>query len=721
MAVHVRRIAAALGSAAAVALALLIALSGDAGREPRCPIGTESRQDRAVNAAAEARAERRREATGARQPGAAAEEREREAAEHGGTTSRAGRDGPRCLLVPPEGAEEILAANSSLDARLSAPATRSPRGAHARALRQKARLAASSIPGSGGKWTPLGHGPLLDNEPGFTEVGFGKTGLAGRITDFAWNPRDKVVYASFGSGGLWRSATMGKSWHPIGDSLPTQQMGSVGWSPARGGTILALTGDNSFSGFTFAGLGLYWSRDEGQTWHKAIGVPDDALGFKVAVDPGRPEIVYAATGFGLFRSTDAGETFTDVKLPTGECAGVVAAGDCFFANVVTDVVVRGADTFGNAGGAVMAAVGFRAGTKPNYRGKPRRRTTASTSPRRARRARSRGSPRRPADTGWASRRRFRRIGSAASSLRSPPGPTRTTTSSTRRSRTPTSSTTTASKGIDVPEFQDPVLGVNPLAKRTVLNGIYSRVDFGRTWTLMSNGDALDLPGKNSALFGVDTAIGYGPGINAWYDETIAVDPTRHVSGIPTRLSFGLEEVWQNRHHATCPRSGRRTSSSHRPLLRRVHLPFGIVPGDTGCPTNTPTTPTTSTHPDQHAQIWIPDGEGGVTLFAGDDGGVFTQHVAAGEELDNDEVGVGRERRVPHAAPVRRGHGQGRHGLRRVAGQRLRADRQGRPRDPLAGWRRLLRGSASRTTPRSRTARSPTASCTARPTAAAPSR
>ena len=35
-------------------------------------------------------------------------------------------------------------------------------------------------------------------------------------------------------------------------------------------------------------------------------------------------------------------------------------------------------------------------------------------------------------------------------------------------------------------------------------------------------------------------------------------------------------------------------------------------------------PATTTHPDQHAVLWVPDGSGGVTLFAGNDGGVYKQ-------------------------------------------------------------------------------------------------
>src|SRR5205085_9390583 len=101
------------------------------------------------------------------------------------------------------------------------------------------------------------------------------------------------------------------------------------------------------------------------------GVPSGLLSFKVAVDPTNAAIVYVATGGGLFRSTDAGRSFVDVKLPTGDCAGApVTKPNCFFANDVTDVAVHPADKLGHKGGAVLAAVGWRAGQQPNFASKP---------------------------------------------------------------------------------------------------------------------------------------------------------------------------------------------------------------------------------------------------------------------------------------------------------------------------------------------------------------
>src|SRR5204863_6079447 len=129
------------------------------------------------------------------------------------------------------------------------------------------------------------------------------------------------------------------------------------------------TGDHAFSN-DYSGVGVYWPTDGGTTWVRSKGVPDGALSFRVAVDPTNQSIVYVATGFGLYRSTDAGRSYVNVNLPTGACTGESSLPDCFFANVVTDVAVQPPDKFGHKGGAVIAALGWRDGQQPNFDGKP---------------------------------------------------------------------------------------------------------------------------------------------------------------------------------------------------------------------------------------------------------------------------------------------------------------------------------------------------------------
>ena len=154
---------------------------------------------------------------------------------------------------------------------------------------------------------------------------------------------------------------------------------AVAYSPAKGGTLLVLTGDDAFGFDSLGGLGLYRSTNGGGSWQKAGGVPSGVNGFRIAVDPSAPNVVYAATGAGLYRSTDDGASFTNVKLPTGtgvasgqpNCTGdsSIAKG-CFLANQVTDVVVQGKPAAGISGkpGAVLATVGWRAGQKADADG-----------------------------------------------------------------------------------------------------------------------------------------------------------------------------------------------------------------------------------------------------------------------------------------------------------------------------------------------------------------
>ncbi len=53
-------------------------------------------------------------------------------------------------------------------------------------------------------------------------------------------------------------------------------------------------------------------------------------------------------------------------------------------------------------------------------------------------------------------------------------------------------------------------------------------------------------------------------------------------------------------------------------------------------------PKFTTHPDQHGGLWVPDESGGgVTLFAANDGGIYKQHVASGEDLSNTKWGQGK--------------------------------------------------------------------------------
>ncbi|MGH2590300.1 MAG: hypothetical protein ACRDGW_05825, partial [Actinomycetota bacterium] len=534
----------------------------------------------------------------------------------------------------PESLAELSIMRAERSSIYAAPYGRIPANARANALAEREALAAKQkkTDENSNPWKPVGIGPLQSADEGYDSVnGLGLVELAGRITDFSYDRANDDLYASVATGGVWRSDDQGESWVSIGETLPTQVVGSVAYTPADGGAVLALTGDGSFGANSYEGMGAYRSTDGGQTWVRASGVPNDAFGFKLAVDPTNPSVAYAATGAGLFRSSDAGVSYTNVSLPTGPCEGRSNRdAGCVFANIVTDVVVQAPGGTGDEeGGNVIAAVGWRGGQRENPNG-------TVQSPNNGIYASATGAPGTFAKvdtTGFTPQERIGRIELGAAI-----GPDQdhdylyaiVQDAVYLRGGAP---------AIDAPET-DGLIPNSP----TVLDGVYVSSDFGTTWVKMVDGLELQEPTTGSALAVTAQVLGgFGPGVQAWYNDYVLPDPTRQdpLLGIPTRLHFGLEEVWENE-VTSVPQNGK---SQFKVIGRYFSGETCLfISGLPACPTDRDDVleETTTTHPDQHAAIFIPQRGGGVKLVVGNDGGVYTQTVGPGDEFQNSNWGVGAQ-------------------------------------------------------------------------------
>ena len=547
----------------------------------------------------------------------------------------------------PESYGDLSRANSAKVSQNTDPFTTVKSGAYESSLEQRAALEAdpAGIPGASGSWTPYGTGADVADNLDFDQTGGstaeGLGAVSGRISDFAYDASTGSLYAAASNGGIWKSTDMGQSWASIADNLPTQVVSAVAYSPAQGGTLLVLTGDNAFGFDSIAGLGVYRSTDGGATWTKGTGVPDGANGFRIAVDPSDPSVAYAATGAGLYRTTDDGVSWTNVNLPTGNgvgsgqpnCTGNSSVADgCFLANQVTDVVVQGNPKQGIAGtpGAVVAAVGWRAGMAKDDDG-------TVQSPGNGIYESDTGAPgtftkEAPnvggSDHGFATQAESGRI-----ALGIADGPDQ-------------DHKVIYALVEDAVKFDGGVSGIDvegPTAvpAPSVLKGVYVSTDFGKTWKEMEDSLTIDNdPTSGSALVGgVCVSQMYCPGVQAWYNEWVKPDPTQQdSSGIPTRLDFGLEELWQG---SGAPPAVPDTTKFH--VIGRYFGGTTCAFLNTGlpvCPTNNPPQPSTTTHPDQHGSIFVPDGQGGVTLVVGNDGGAYSQHVASGADFDNTQWGRG---------------------------------------------------------------------------------
>jgi hypothetical protein len=527
-----------------------------------------------------------------------------------------------------EAPAEVIGLGSQLQARSSAPFASAAPGAKAAGLAQKGKL--STKPGN---WVPVGQTPMRSDDATYSISRLGHGTLSGRATSLADDPSHPGHhFLSAAGGGVWETVDDGDTWTSIGEALPTQNFGALGYSAASH-TLIAATGDNAFAGTAFTGLGIFRTTD-GKKWTKSTGVPDEITSFRVAFDPADAtgKTVYAATSKGLFRSTDAGASWVNEQLPTSPvCAGNTTDLHCFFANIVTDVIVR------STGHAVLAAVGWRAGRALN------RGDATVQSPGNGLYVSNTGAPgtftfidageSAPSRNGFATNPVVGRTALAAAH-----GP----------DQNPDAVYAIVE---DAQKFQScvDVVDIEPVCDSTVgpvsqggsvLDGAYMSRDFGRTWTKIMDWTQLKAPGTNSSLGGVSAQPTYSPGVQSWYNLWIDADPTATapVTGLPTRVLFGLEEVWENATYPV-PVVG---PTDWRVIGRYWNACFGGVTLTSGYQCNGTESPIagTTTHPDQHAALFVPDGSGGVKLFVGNDGGVYKQAAPAGDDFDNASWGNG---------------------------------------------------------------------------------
>jgi len=137
-----------------------------------------------------------------------------------------------------------------------------------------------------------------------------------------------TILAGAVNGGVWRSDDDGRTWVPIFDSQPTQSIGAIAVATSNPNIIYVASGEGLHRPDLSVGDGVYRSSDAGQTWtHLAL---DDAEQIpSIAVDPRDANRVYAAvlghpygpsTQRGVYRSMDGGATWSRM-LDRGENTG----------------------------------------------------------------------------------------------------------------------------------------------------------------------------------------------------------------------------------------------------------------------------------------------------------------------------------------------------------------------------------------------------------------
>lgn len=416
-----------------------------------------------------------------------------------------------------------------------------------------------------GTWTEETSKPYNSDDPAYREYyhsnSSGGAGLvSGRVTGLA-TIRGKgtggadVVFAGGADGGVFRSMDGGQTWTAITSTLPTLSTGDLEIAPD--GALWYATGEANTGATSYVGTGLYRLAQPltSTAWQRVGGDELESTSInKVRFDAGGH--AYAATFRGIWRhsSTDPTGSWTMVYAPNPDYlpgGSLADAPEAPYKNMVNDVLVKGS--------SVMASVAWRGGDTYNGFYLSTQNGDAGTwvkvNPTGALK-----------DVG---------IGNAEFAMSDGGSRLYTVVESTTRY------TYTAN---------------------TVLDGVYSSPSGSITGPWVKIADSQKLATSGSAL---KLYQGYRPGVQAWYNNFIAVDPadSKHVF-------VGLEEVYETRDAGV----------SWTTVAPYWNFSFDCWSWDDTKNTCTKPAP----HSDQHAVSVA-----GNTVYIGNDGGIYARAMDAG--------------------------------------------------------------------------------------------
>jgi hypothetical protein len=189
------------------------------------------------------------------------------------------------------------------------------------------RRASLNMPPSSSSWRALGPAPIPVNA---------STSYSGRVSAIAVHPTNpNIVYVGTALGGLYRSLDGGANWTPMMDSAFSLAIGSITIAPSDPTTVFVGTGEATFSGLSFIGVGVYCISNADTTavltgpLNQGTGGGDIFTGRtigRVIVHPTDPNIIFVTSASGI---SGIGGNNTGLVLPN---AGIYRSVNAMSAN-----------------------------------------------------------------------------------------------------------------------------------------------------------------------------------------------------------------------------------------------------------------------------------------------------------------------------------------------------------------------------------------------------
>ncbi|MHB9863196.1 beta propeller repeat protein [Streptomyces sp. YIM S03343] len=424
----------------------------------------------------------------------------------------------------------------------------------------------TDLPRTKGSWRKVTDLPYNSDDSRYRDIDSNSSGgsgnVTGRMAAIAADD-DGYVYAGSAGGGVWRSGRGGGHWQPISDKLPSQSTGALALD--AGGRLWLGTGEATTNADAYLGSGIYvLSHPHHGTFSSRSRVGGAELEsttvHQLRFGGGK---VWAATSEGVW--SHATKTLKGAwklefapnpdYLPGGSLASDPSAA---YKNIANDIAIDPKDP-----SKVILAVGWRSGDDYN------------------------GFYTKDAGGAWT------RISSGFGDL---------PTDADNVGNVTFARSTDGSRYYAIDQSPEQ-LNTNP---DSGLEGIYSATSPFGPWT--KTADYKQLAADGSAL----TSSGYMPGVQAWYNQFLTVDPSD-----PKHVYAGLEEVFETKDSGS-------TWSTVGPYWNFGFSCWSIDPAkQTGDCNQT-------THSDQHG-VAIGRYHGKSFVYIGNDGGVYKRPVAGSQD------------------------------------------------------------------------------------------
>ena len=177
------------------------------------------------------------------------------------------------------------------------------------------------------KKSKINYNESLYNSIEYRLIGPFRGGRAGTAVGVLNNPN--LYYMGTAGGGVWKTQDAGSTWEPISDGYFGGSIGAIAVSESDPNIIYVGEGEQTLRGNVSSGHGMWKSSDAGETW-KYLGLPKSEHISRIRIHPENPEIVYVGvignlwkpnSERGLYKTNDGGMTWEKI-LYVSDKAGI---------------------------------------------------------------------------------------------------------------------------------------------------------------------------------------------------------------------------------------------------------------------------------------------------------------------------------------------------------------------------------------------------------------